>query len=266
LSCQDCERYLSAFLDHALNVKESLDVQEHLRSCTPCSNRLAAERTLRSFLRQHGRVAPLPEELKRHIVRQAMQPATGPYWRGRMGVIRHVRDFVMGVAAAAVLLLAFGYLLNASSGDDMTQKFVQEASTTYGTYKTQYMPPEVESTDDTVVTQWLNSRMGYQLKVPCITDTATQLLGGRLCRLFDRKSAALLYKRNGIDILLFAFKGGPLFLSEKHAVRTKDQTFYIQSVGGRPVAMWQRGEIIYSIVGDLPRDELLQLAATVNYR
>jgi anti-sigma factor (TIGR02949 family) len=264
LSCQDCERYLYAFLDHALDIKESLDVQEHMRSCTACVTRLDAERTLRSFLHKHGRVPPLPEELKRRIVRQAMHLPAGQHWWVRMGVIRHVRDFVMGVAAAAALLLAVGYFLNASSGDDITQKFVQEASTTYGTYKTQHMPPEVESPDDTVVTQWLNSRMGYQLKVPCITDAGAQLLGGRLCRLLDRKSAALLYKRNGIDILLFAFKGESLSLAEKHA-DTKDQ-IYIQSVGGRPVAMWQRGEITYSMVGDLPRDELRRLAETVHYR
>ena len=74
LSCQDCEKYLDAFLDNALDVKESLDVQEHLHSCTPCTNRAAAERTLRAFIRQHATTPPLPEELKRRIVRQAMQP------------------------------------------------------------------------------------------------------------------------------------------------------------------------------------------------
>ena len=33
LSCQECERYLPVFLDHALEVKESLDVQAHLLDC-----------------------------------------------------------------------------------------------------------------------------------------------------------------------------------------------------------------------------------------
>ena len=42
LSCQDCEKYLHAFLDHVLDVKESLDIQEHLRLCAPCTNRVDA--------------------------------------------------------------------------------------------------------------------------------------------------------------------------------------------------------------------------------
>src|SRR5262245_27569226 len=106
LSCQDCERYLYAFLDNALGVKASIDIQEHLGSCFPCTRRVEVEQTLRRFLRQHGRVNPLPEALKYRIVRQAMyRPPGRPWWR-QTGVIRHVRDVVTRVAAAAVVLLA----------------------------------------------------------------------------------------------------------------------------------------------------------------
>lgn len=266
LLCQDCEKYLDAFLDHALDVKESLDVQEHLGACTSCTNRAETERLFRVFIRQRTIPPPLPEDLKRRIVRQAMQTPQPRRWGIPIGVVAHARDFVMGVAAAAVLLLVFSSMFNASQGDDMTQKFVHEASMTYGTYKTQRMPPEVESADDKIVTQWFNNHMGYQLKVPCITDAATKLQGGRLCRLLDRKTAALLYQRNGVDLLLFAFKGDPLALPEKHMRRIKDHVFYLQNVGGRPVAMWQHGGITYSIVGDIAPDELLKVATTINYR
>jgi anti-sigma factor RsiW len=268
LSCQDCEKYLDAFLDHALAVKESLDVQEHLRACTPCTNRVDVERTLRSFIRQHAAPAPMAEELKQRIVRQAMQDPQQRCWRWGVsaGLIAHARDFVMGVAAAALLLLVFSAVFATSQGDNMAQKFVKEASMTYGTYKSQHMPPEVVSADDKVVTQWINNHMGEQMKVPCITDSATKLQGGRLCRLVDRKSAALMYERHGVDLLLFAFKGEPLSLPAKQMKRIKDHVFYLQNVGGRPVAMWQHGGITYSIVGDMSPDELLQVATTINYR
>jgi anti-sigma factor RsiW len=266
LSCQDCEKYLDVFLDNALDVKESLDVQEHLRSCTSCTQRIEAQRTLRAFIRQHATTPPLPEELKRRIVHQAMQAPPRRRWSVPVGAVAHLRDFVMGVAAAAVLLLVFNAVFTASGGDNMAQKFIQEASMTYSTYKTQHMPPEVVSTDDKVVTQWFNHHMGYQLKVPCITDAATKLQGGRLCRLLDRKSATLIYERNGVDLLLFAFKGAPLSLPAKQMVRTKEHVFYLQNVGGRPVAMWQHGGITYSIVGDIEPDELLKVATTINYR
>jgi anti-sigma factor RsiW len=239
-----------------------------LRACTSCTNRVDVERTLRIFIRQHAAVSPMPEELKQRIVRQAMQDPQQRCWRWGVsaGVIAHARDFVMGVAAAAVLLLVFSAVFATSQGDNLAQKFVKEASMTYGTYKSQHMPPEVVSADDKVVAQWINNHMGAQMKVPCITDSAAKLQGGRLCHLVDRKSAALMYERHGVNLLLFAFKGEPLSLPAKQMKRIKDHVFYLQNVGGRPVAIWQHGGITYSIVGDMSPDELLQVATTINYR
>jgi anti-sigma factor RsiW len=181
-------------------------------------------------------------------------------------VVWHLRDCAIGVAAAAIVLLVFSFLSAPSKSDSLVRQFVQDASMAYRIYTTQRMPLEVASADDTVVTQWFNKHMGTPLKLPCITDTATKLVGGRLCRLFDRKSAILVYQRNGVDILLFAFQGTQIPLPTKNMVRTKDGVFYVQHVAGRPVAMWQRGGMTYSIIGDLDRDDLIQVATTINYR
>ena len=54
LSCQECEKYLDAFLDDALDVKQCLDVEEHLRSCNACAHRAEAEQTLRHFVRRQA--------------------------------------------------------------------------------------------------------------------------------------------------------------------------------------------------------------------
>ena len=81
LSCQECERYLPVFLDHALEVKESLDVQAHLQSCPLCTNRAESERLLRTFVRQFLDVPPPPEEFKRAIILRAMQDKQRCGWR-----------------------------------------------------------------------------------------------------------------------------------------------------------------------------------------
>ena len=73
LSCQECERYIPVFLDHALEVKENLDVQDHLQSCFSCQDRAKSERRLRMFVRQFLDVPPPPEEIKRAIILRAMQ-------------------------------------------------------------------------------------------------------------------------------------------------------------------------------------------------
>ncbi len=265
LSCEDCEKYLEAFLDQALEVKESLDMHEHLRACLACTERVEAERIFRGFVRQQATAPPLLNEIKRQMIRQAMVPPVRLGWWVRLRSWVHPRDFALGMATAAMVWLwLFG--LFPFQGDDMTQKFVQEASMMYQANKNKPMPLEVKASNDKTVVEWFNRRMDRPLEVPCITDQSTKLLGGRLCRLFDRKSATLVYKRNGANIFLFAFHGKGVSLSAKPKVRIRNQDVYVQHSAGQPVVVWQRGGIVYSMVGDLNRDDLLQVASTMHYR
>lgn len=268
LSCEDCEKYLEPFLDQALEVKDSLDVEQHLNACTVCADRVAAERSFRRFVRQQASTPSLPMSDKRRIVSQAVR-AFEQETRNRPPHQKtfHMRDFLMGLmTAAAFLLLVFKPYFFASRPDDMMQKFASEASTTYGTYMAQHVPLEIIHTDDRIVTKWLSAHMGYRLKMPCITDQATKLLGGRLCRLLDRKSATMMYERNGAHLLLFAFKGGPRTLPERYKVNARGHELYIRTVSGRPVAMWNYGGVTYTMVGDIDPDDLLQVATTIDYR
>ena len=56
LSCQDCEKYLEVYLDSELDIKESLDVEEHLRDCPACTSYAEAERLVRQFVHQQARL------------------------------------------------------------------------------------------------------------------------------------------------------------------------------------------------------------------
>lgn len=267
VSCQQCERYLPLFLDHELELTESLDVQEHLEACESCTARAKAERSLRAFISQHAATPPLPEAIQQQMILRAMQPERRPLRWGFLPPSIRLRDFSIGLATAAVCgLLTVGTFAYLSSPNDIVQKFMDETALAYGTYTGQSMPMEVDSADDSTLTQWFATRMGHYVKIPWITDAATRLQGGRLCRLFDRKSAALLYQRHGVSILLFAFRGDQLALPTKNIVRTNGGAFYVRTVSGHPVAVWQRGGIVYSMVGDLAHEDLLQVASTVSYR
>lgn len=268
LSCQDCEKYLDVYLDYELDIKESLDVEEHLRGCPACTSYAEAERLVRQFVHQQARLESLPEGAKLQIIRQAMHPPVAPSWWQRLRAWVHPLDFSLGMATAAVvaLLWFFNPFAAGSKNDDMTRKYIQEALMAYQAYKTHSMPLDVTNSNDQAVVAWFNRQMQHPLKVPCITDQATTLLGGRLCRLFDQKSATFVYKRNNADLFLFAFHGKNLPFSSKYKVRLQGQDMYVDNTGGHAVALWHRGGIVYSMVGDLNRDDLLTVASTLYYR
>jgi anti-sigma factor RsiW len=267
LECQDCEKYLEAFLDSALDVKETLDVQEHLLACARCAGRAEAEQALRAFVRQHAATLPLPQHRKRQVIREAMLSARSPSWWKRQDVVVSLRGVVIGMAAAAALaFLVLRAPFGPSQVNDMVQQLSREASMTYRAYTDQYPPLEVTRSNGMDVVKWVKSHMGSRLKVPWITDKGTRLLGGRLCRILDRKSAVLVYRRRGANVLLFAFKGDPLSPSARNVIRAGGHAFYVRTVSGRPVAVWQHEDTTYSLVGTLNRSDLLQLVATVDYR
>lgn len=281
LACQDCERYLEAFLDQELGVKESLDMQVHLRECPACMELAEAERACRRFVREHVSEVPLPDAVKLKMIRRAMDGVTGrtaaaqprTTWWEWLGTWIRPKDFALGMAsAAAVLLVLFGPFSLWSKGDHTAEnfhadKFLQEASMAYRANQRQPMPLEVSASDDKEVADWFSRKLTYSFKVPCITDNATKLLGGRLCRLLDRPSATFVYKRNGKDVMLFAFRGDGVSLPAKNLIPVqKGQDLYFRDVSGRPVAAWQHGGIVYSMVGDLNRDEILKIAKTMHYR
>ena len=280
LACQDCERYLEAYLDQELDVKESLDMQAHLRACPACLALAETERAFRCFVREQASETPLPEASKLQLIRRAMDDASGRAatvapamtWWARLGEWIQPKDFALGMASAVVLLLLFmGPLSLRSKGGDATDqfsanRFLQEASMAYRANLREPMPLDVAASDDKTVADWFRRRLTYSFQVPCITDGATKLMGGRLCRLFDRPSATFVYKRNGKDVMLFAFRGDGVLLPAKNRVRIQNQDVYVHDVSGRPVAAWQQGGIVYSMVGDINRDDLLQIARTMEYR
>jgi anti-sigma factor RsiW len=239
LGCEDCERYLEAFLDQELDVKESLDIQAHLHACPACMGLAEAERSCRRFVREHGYEVPLPDTLKLQLIRRAMEDARPVAvepkvtWWEWLGAWISPKDFALGMAsAAAILLFFFGPVSFRSQVDGPTDYFQAER-----------VSHEVS--------------MAYR--------NATKLLGGRLCRLFDRPSATFVYKRNGKDVMLFAFRGDGVSLPTKNRIRVQDQDMYLHDVSGRPVAVWQHGGIVYSMVG-ANREDLLKIAKTMYYR
>jgi anti-sigma factor RsiW len=264
LSCHECERYIPVFLDYALEVKENLDVQAHLQSCLSCHDRAESERRLRMFVRQFLDVPPPPDELKRAMILRAMQDERRCGWRAYLPGSARLGDFALGMATAAILVLAVSGILPNLWSDPDIQKVVREASMAYSTYVEQHMPLEVVSADASAVTKWFNAHMGHHFKLPCITDASTQLLGGRVCRILDRKSAAMMYQRDGADIVLFAFRGDDMSLPAQKSAGPND--VHIRNASGRPVAMWQHDGVVYSMVGNVRSDDLKQMVTTISYR
>jgi anti-sigma factor RsiW len=267
LSCEQCRKYLGFYLDQVLGVKESLEVQEHLQGCPECTDLAAAERSLRAVVRQQAVTEPLPEADKRRLIRLAMhQPGHSWPWLTKLREAVQWRDVGLGAAVSAAILLVFlSPVRDLLIGHDAAQKFVHETAMAYHTYLDQDVPMEVNTSDDGQLARWANNVVDRHFQVPCITDKAAQLVGGRVCRLRDRKGLAMKYRHEDSDLLVFAFRDAALSLPDRRMTATEAGDFYVRHVAGRPVILWQRAGVTYSLVGDIDHQALLRVAGTVRY-
>ena len=267
LSCDLCRKYLGFYLDQALGVKESLEVQEHLHGCPECTDLAAAERSLRAAVRLQAVTEPLPEADKRRLIRLAMhQPSQGWSWLAKLREAIQWRDVGLGAAVSAAILLVFlSPVRDLLNGHDAAQKFVHETAMAYHTYLDQDVPMEVKTSDDGRLARWANDVVDSNFQVPCITDKGAQLVGGRVCRLRDRKGLAMKYRHEDSDLLVFAFRDAALSLPNRRMTPTAAGDFYVRHVGGRPVILWQRAGVTYSLVGDIDHQDLLRVAGSVKY-
>ena len=184
LSCEQCRKYLGFYLDQALGVKESLEVQEHLQECQECTDLAAAECSLRAVVRQQAVTAPLPEADKRRLIRVAMQqPRHSWPWLAKLREAIQWRDAGLGAAVTAAVLLVFlSPVRDLLIGHDAARKIVHETALAYHTYLHHDVPMEVETNDDFHLARWANDVVDRNFRVPCITDETAQLVGGRVCR------------------------------------------------------------------------------------
>ena len=267
LSCEQCRKYLGFYLDQALGVKESLEVQEHLQECQECTDLAAAECSLRAVVRQQAVTAPLPEADKRRLIRVAMQqPRHSWSWLAKLRETIQWRDVGLGAAVTAAVLLVFlSPVRDLLIGHDAARKIMHETALAYHTYLHHDVPMEVETNDDFHLARWANDVVDRNFRVPCITDETAQLVGGRVCRLRDRKGLAMKYRHQDSDLLVFAFRDASLSLPNRRMTPTEAGDFYVRHVAGRPVILWQRAGVTYSLVGDIDHQALLRVAGTVRY-
>src|SRR5690242_14708046 len=106
MNCNETQPWIDAYLDNELELSRQLDVEQHLKACSPCAQRAHERRSLQTALRDPALRFELPSGVERELresVRQArikIAPARlGWDWTGWWG------GFASAVALTSALFL-----------------------------------------------------------------------------------------------------------------------------------------------------------------
>jgi anti-sigma factor RsiW len=247
------EAELQAYFDGELGPERRRAVETHLAAHPEDALRLESYRGHDMLIRRAYRsLADRP--ISPRMLRAVMQ-------HGAAGT-RH-RWFWPAAALASGILL---FVAGATSGwygrtllvpaDSLAHTLVADAAAAHLVYAVEVRHPvEVPASEEAHLATWLGRRLEVPLRVPDLSASGYELVGGRLLPAEQGQPAAqLMYQDVG---------GRRVTLYVRATPGDQRTAFRFAREGSLSALYWEDGEVAWVLVGELPRAQLLELANRV---
>ena len=249
LKCEEITQQLDWYLDDELAVEEKERVDRHLEECEDCRQQTQLMAKIKTGLcENHHHMNAVPDGLAARILKDTHSCTKGPIR------IWSQRCLLSGAAAAACFMIAF----TVSSSQERPLFLGKLVKKAVAQHRLQ-VPMDVASPDTKTVANFVQSRLGSEMKVPNLQEAGFILRGARLISVADEKVAQLRYRGSlGEELSLLAVlnKGERLNRVWNNLTGDEDgsQNLYAGlsgSVGDLPVMIWQNEGAFYTAVGKI---------------
>jgi len=248
MNCQEIEALKHAYADRELDLVRTTEIEQHLKSCSACSQAYENIRALSSALKSSDLYFKAPAHLERRIraslPREARRSPTKLFgwWQG----------LKWGIPIAGTALIAF-LLATSFITSSTDERLAQEVTANHVRSLMATHLTDVTSSDQHTVKPWFEGKLDF---APPVKDPAARgfpLGGGRLDYLQNRPVAALVYQRHKHFVNLFIWP----------ATRSSNETEKAVVRQGYNLIHWNESGMTFWAVSDLNPVELRGFAELV---
>ena len=241
--CRDLEPLFASYVDGEAPPADRAAIDAHVRTCSPCGERLACETEVRRALvsRREQLRASASDALRRRCAdasRPAIAAAALPAISGPRSPSRRMW---VPLSMAATILLAVGgvFFYGLRSGGEA---FAAQLMTDHVKCFEVAPQPTVLPDAQALAREWLSTR-GWSLKVPTTqTSEQLQLLALRRCISTDGTTAHMLYKWRGQPLSVYIVNHEDKhFDSSPRLIERFGQEAIVWCARGRTYAVVARG-------------------------
>ena len=230
MTCDLVRPYLEAYVDHELDAAQSLNLEEHLRSCEACSRLNARLEALHTVIAAEAPRYRAPDELRRRIQHDLRQKPVAWKW---------------GAIAASLLLAGVAlWQIRPHRGPDLIAAEI--IASHVRSLMANHLVDE-PSTDQHTVKPWFAGKLDFSPPVKNLDAQGFPLAGGRLDYIGNRPVAALVYRRGQHVINLYVWP------SSQTAAESS-------ATNGFNVLTWQSEGMRFTAISDLNPSELNQFS------
>lgn len=272
MSCHGVVLLLEPFIDGELSPEKVLEVEQHLRSCKGCVERVRLGEALRGSVRRVVEPSSVPSEAFRARLASAIEAARQREWEGRV-LERQIEQSrmlswrtILPVAAAAAITLVWAASANnddkasrtatqyarMDNVDDLLEGFVQHHVTS---------PPEVMS--PTLLPEY-EAQVGVPMRVPSLKQYGARWEGVSVVPIRNQRAASLRYKIGSHKVTLYMYDPSR-FRIEKSLQRRQvgDTAVYVGSRRGYSIGATDSRGVGYALASDLNDAETAELVAAL---
>ena len=247
--CRDLEPMLAPYVDGVADSSARATVEEHLRACPPCRDRVSGERAAREVLltRREGLRVCASEHLRQRCASHR-QAAPGP----PAGARRQARRPWVPLSLAATLLLAVGGVFFFGLNQSVELLAAQLALDHVKCF--QFTPNPSSPADPTILAQQWQTTRGWPLKIPASApDQQLELIALRRCGSTEGITAHLMYRWRGMPLSVYVLNS-----SSTHSPQVER---FVAKLGQEAV-IWSTRERTYAVVA---RGQPAELDRVVKY-
>jgi anti-sigma factor RsiW len=243
VDCKETRTWLHGYLDGELDLARTVEIEQHIESCAPCSRARDTHRALKESLRAAGLDYRCPDLLRTRI------EATVRHETGRPSPRLDARRRYLAIAAALVLIAGGAWLaLHPTSDRSLNDRIAQNVVAGHVRSLLADHLTDVASSDRHTVKPWFAGKLDFAPTVVDLSSDGFPLIGGRLDYLEHRPVAALVYTRRKHAINLFLW---PLQHAAGGAVQSTSNQGY-------QMVHWIEAGTSYWAISDLNSSELRQ--------
>lgn len=278
MDCSCARPYLQAYVDHELSPERSIELEQHLLGCQPCSDEVALTRELLSATRLSVSEIKMCPEFHARLCRcvsderRRQQKVSDPLsWK-----------VITPLAAAVAMALFFAY---GEKAVERSTEMAAEESSSWGqvatassatggqenlvdflvnTHARRFSPEVVEAEQVDV----LEPELGFAVHPPDLGKYGARFEGAHLVPVNHRARAAVLrYNIAGRRVTLYMYNPEEMPLIRQRNLQPRvigDRAVFVGTSRGYSIATCERHGVGYAVTADLSDDESAELVAALD--
>jgi anti-sigma factor RsiW len=250
MRCTQQDAELQAWFDGELEPSQARRVQHHVAECPACQRRLQLLEILRAALQARTAAHRAPPDVHDRLRRRLQE------FEQRRRLWGTTVAAVAAVALLSALASVYWWLPRQAPAALMTELTKAHAALVRNELALAYL-----SADTAAIQRWLGEQLPFHPFVPRVEAAEFHVLGARTLVLARQAAAAISFRRATHLYSLVSFRDRGTIPDVGETTELEGTQVRIVQQGGYTLVLWLARGLVYAMISDDDRDELLEYAA-----